>query len=191
MILERLRSETAEAHQELEAEVQIEAVIGDRVRYAELLRRFHGYHAAMEQALVALPGWGETGYEPGGRLKSPWLAEDLQALGMSPKEVKGLPKCEALPEVESVAQGLGCAYVLEGSTLGGRHIARLFTQAGQAGREELPRRFFAGYGEETGARWKQFCASLEKYAAKHPKEADALVDAARETFATFRAWVSR
>jgi heme oxygenase (biliverdin-IX-beta and delta-forming) len=186
MILEKLRSATAAAHRALEEQVDIAGIVQEPARYRHLLERFFGFHAAMEDREQSLSGWERTGYDPTRRLKSPWLAEDLHSIGLSATEIAALPRCTDLPPMPSIAAGLGCAYVLEGSTLGGRHISRFFAEGPAA---HLPRRFFAGYGEETGARWREFIQVLEDYAATHSAAHDEIVTAARETFAAFERWM--
>lgn len=186
MILDELRTHTAAAHHALEDEVKIEEATRTPENYCRLLERFYGFHQPFEVRIGELAGWETTDYDPGARLKSPWLHEDLEALGLSEEEIQQLPLCPQLPEIRTLAEGFGCAYVIEGSTLGGRHIARLLE--GGAG-ARLPRRFFQSYGAETGPRWKEFCAALERFAAEHPEGEPEIVRAAEETFTRFRDWV--
>lgn len=62
----------------------------------------------------------------------------------------------------SMAYALGYAYVIEGSTLGGRVILKQVMPSLHL--EEDGTRFFAGYGADTGKYWKaflqQFCAYI-------------------------------
>ncbi len=76
---------------------------------------------------------------------------------------------------------LGAFYVLEGSTLGGRMIARhLESVLGvQDGRGVA---YFRGHGEETGAMWRETTAEI---AAVPEEQAPVLIAAARRTFAAF------
>ncbi len=54
----------------------------------------------------------------------------------------------------SLAYALGYAYVIEGSTLGGRVILKHISPALQLQDEGV--KFFSGYGAETGRFWKSF-----------------------------------
>lgn len=186
MILDQLRTHTAAAHQALEKEVRIEEAVRTPERYRQLLERFFGFHKPFETRIGALQGWKETGYDPRTRLKSGWLQQDLEALGLSSAEILNLPTCSQLPEVRTPAQGFGCAYVIEGSTLGGRHIAKLLEGGSN---ETLPKRFFQSYGADVGLKWKEFCACLEQFAADHPHTEDEIICAAEDTFACFRQWL--
>ena len=81
---------------------------------------------------------------------------------------------------------MGCLYVMEGSTLGGKFIARqvqeklgLSPEAGTA--------FFSGYGNETGARWKTFREALSRHSAETGDEA-LIIEAAEDTFLRLEEW---
>ena len=120
------------------------------------------------------------------RLKTPWLVADLRALGLTPAQIDALPDCPDLPRVDIPARAWGCQYVLEGATLGGRHISAMMAQSA------VPveaRRFFVGYGERTGERWQDFIAALEHYAVgvDIAEEGD-IIQGASETFACLHRW---
>ena len=86
----------------------------------------------------------------------------------------------AASPLASFAETLGAAYVIEGSTLGGafihRHLASLLKLDDGQGI-----RFFDCYGTETGARWKQFLAALER-AALDPDGREQVLAGAVGTF---------
>ena len=183
-LLPTLRAATAQAHARLEAAVDIERCLRDRERYAALLRTFLGFYRPLERALESIGGLEEAGYALAPRRKTPWLQADLEALGMSQADVAALPDCLTLPRLDGPACAPGCLYVLEGSTLGGRHITSLMrNSAVPAG----ARRFFAGYGPETGARWKEFIAWLE---AEAEAGGAVIIAAAQETFADMERWLN-
>lgn len=85
---------------------------------------------------------------------------------------------------------LGCLYVIEGATLGGRVITRhLQNQLGTT--PDSGGAFFDGYGAETGSRWKAFCTMLSQY-ADHSADEDrqaAIVAGANRTFETLTHWL--
>lgn len=184
-LLSRLRHATAGAHRTLEDAVQIERCLADRERYLRLLSLFFGFYAPLEEKLNALSGWERPGLDFGARQKTSWLESDLRALGLNPAE---LPVCGQLPPADSLARGFGCLYVLEGATLGGRQIsASMPGSAVPAG----ARRFFAGYGAETGRRWREFLAALaaQEHGSSQAEKAE-LVDTAVETFARMQQWIA-
>ncbi len=72
----------------------------------------------------------------------------------------------------SLAYALGYAYVIEGSTLGGRVILK---QVGPALKlEAAGTRFFAGYGAETGKFWKEFLQHFCMYVLRNNLQQEAI-----------------
>ncbi len=185
-VLPLLRAATGEAHQQLEDAVGIERRIGDPAAYRQLLEIFLGFYRPLETRLASLQGWAQSGIDLATRRKTPWLEADLSALGLTTPAVAALPDCAELPSVAgSLDRGFGCLYVLEGATLGGRHITAALQNS------PVPadaRRFFASYGAETGTRWREFLSALE---SRQPVDPSDVVLAARETFTCLHRWFVR
>jgi heme oxygenase len=153
----------------------------DRPAYAALLHRMLGFHRGVEAALDAAPSLAPWGIDIAGRRRA-WLIEaDLQALGL-PGEV---PRLAPLPPLGSAARALGCLYVTEGSTLGGRQLARALDALLPPGIEG--RRFLLGHGDAHAAMWRSCCQALEACGAEPERRAEMLA-AAAATFAAFEAW---
>jgi len=72
----------------------------------------------------------------------------------------------------SLAYALGYAYVIEGSTLGGRVILKQVAPALKL--EENGTRFFAGYGAETGSFWKNFLMNFGMYILRNNQQQEAI-----------------
>ena len=117
------------------------------------------------------------------RLKCSLLREDLLILGRDPATVR---QCERLPRLDTFLQGLGCLYVLEGSTLGSQIISRRLEEKLQLG-EGSGASFFNAYGQSAGARWIEFKRFIS--ASVRPEQADHVVEAARQTFLCFYEWL--
>ncbi len=183
-ILAALRAGTADAHARLEKYVDMPSRAGDSQRYTELLEDFFGWYEPLERAVAAAGDWSATSYAPVERSKVTWLESDLRALGRTPEQIAALPCCSTLPQVDSLASGFGCAYVMEGATLGGRVISGML--AGDI--PEEARRFFRSYGELTRDRWLQFIAALEGFAAAQGGN-EAVVRAATDSFRTLETWL--
>ena len=181
-LLERLRNETAEQHRALESIVDISRRLQDRDSYRKLLADFYGFYRPLELRLGGSAAAGRNGAMLGRFEKSRWLAEDLAQLGI--EHFAQLPQCTALPSVETWPRAIGTMYVLEGSTLGGRHISALLNGSSGAA---LPRRFFTSYDADIGMMWRSFCAVLEGISS--PDEQDAAADNARATFESMRVWL--
>lgn len=185
MILTRLRHETRTHHDAVEARLGLldRPVTPDG--YRDLLRRFWGYYEPVEERLGGVAGWAATGFDFDRRRKTALLERDLAAAGVGRELLDGF-RCAALPDLSGVPQALGCLYVLEGATLGGRVITRhLRSQLGGP----FPCAFFASYGEEVGGMWKAFGTFLTGYAAGRDVD-DVIVGSARATFDTLGAWLA-
>ena len=88
--------------------------------------------------------------------------------------------------MDSLLALLGSLYVLEGATLGGQILSRHFvTQFNLSCRQGCS--FFAGYGSETGRRWRAFCELLNSYSS--PDGDAVIVQSAIQTFRCFENWL--
>jgi heme oxygenase len=189
-LLLRLREATAPLHAEAEGAALVRGVLGPggtEVDYRHYLARLLGVHAPLEAALGAHAALAHAGFDAGARRKVPLLEADLCALGLSSAQVDALPRCARVPDVTPLGRALGCAYVLEGSTLGGQYLLRQL-------RPRLPHlegratAFLAGYGPRTGPLWRDFLAVLEGAPLGEAGRQQA-VDAACETFTALTEWM--
>ena len=166
---EELRTKTASLHVQTENALDLMGESVTLERYLAVLRLLRSVYATLEPAIIDHAGWSELGLDMGARRKLPLLEADLAfiegqlahaptARSASPPRIASEPVAAAQ---ESFAVVLGAAYVIEGSTLGGafihRHLSTHFRLDGGQGT-----RFFTCYGTETGSRWKQFLAALER-----------------------------
>jgi len=93
-----------------------------------------------------------------------------------------------LPAIRSHAEALGAMYVMEGSTMGGKIIARMIEgQAGISGPSGFS--FFNGYGEETGRMWEEFKVFLNRPLDEMEKLN--MILTANRTFITFYNWIDK
>lgn len=179
-----LREATAAAHERLHGiPVFLALAEGrlDRPAYAGLLRRLLGFHAAVEAALAAAPPLARYGIDLAARRRAPLLQADLAHLGL-PAEAPLAP----VPAFPGAAEALGALYVTEGSTLGGRQLARGLDHLLPAGEG---RGFLLGHGARHGAMWAACCAAIEACGAE-PGGLAGMRSGAAETFAAFEAWFS-
>lgn len=151
--------------------------------YRAYLERTFGFYRVVEHRLCRARVWEELGLSAAARLKLPLLLRDLEELGVA--EPLRLPECEASPEWPGLAEAVGGAYVLEGSTLGGRVIARHLRQ--RFG-EEVPRHFLEGYSAQTGAYWQNFRASVLLFAISDEVQ-EGVIAGARSTSVAFHRWL--
>ena len=178
-----LRAATRDAHERLETALDLLAPPLERVRFLHVLTRFHGLHAAWEPAVLARSDLAPV---MAGRSRLAHLEADLRALGMDPADVDALPACPAAAALAGTQAGAwGSLYVMEGSTLGGKVIARAL-----AGAPWLPPAgltYFDARGARTGPLWRELGLRLDAAGAALGR--DALARGARAAFDTVRAWV--
>ncbi len=184
----QLREATRAEHEATEATMPLGGADLTRATYIRVLQ-------ALEPIVRSWELWAETNAAAdlremvGRRRRSHLLRADLQALG---GEVPG--RQEPAIDWDAVVQGrngeapgedeaafLGAMYVMEGSTLGGRYIARhvedvlgLEPGVGDA--------YFQGHGEGTGALWREVTGRI---AGVPDARAERVIEVARETFQAF------
>jgi heme oxygenase len=186
-ILKRLKLETRACHLALERQLPLMDPTLSQAAYRHFVGRFYGFYAPLEARLEASTQWDECEFDYQGRYKTQRLALDLKALRVAPEEVNLLPQCQDLPALGTASQLLGCLYVMEGATLGGQVISR-HLQAHLGVAPDSGGAFFAGYGLETGMRWKSFCVRLHVFAQAVDAQ-DALIASANQTFASLQRWL--
>jgi heme oxygenase len=180
-----LRAATAAAHERLHVLPPFAALADGklgRTEYVALLGRLLGFHAAVEARLAAAPSLIGYGIDLTERRRAPLLLQDLAAMGAPPATAE-----TQLPWLGTAPMAMGCLYVTEGSTLGGRLLARGLDRllgSGTAGRS-----FLLGRGARHGALWQSFCLALERCGAE-PDGVDGMVGGADMTFTAFERWFS-
>ena len=190
-VLTRLRLETRSEHEAVEQVLDLMGVLTDDT-YRQRMVQFYGFYSPLEAALQTrcLKHSNSCSLEVSQlsmllpRLrKSLLLRRDLHHLGVS---TATMAQCRTLPSIQTLAQVLGCLYVLEGATLGGRII----TQHVQATLGITPTTggsFFDGYAEQTGRMWNAMRQILLLGAVDAQAE-NAMVVSAIATFAALRNW---
>ena len=177
MLSKTLKERTLTAHQELEKKLVAKMRdLGSLADYAKLLQLFHTYFGALEQHVSAFVD--ETILpDCAARRKSTAILEDLITL-----DAPVPPVTTELPEISNTAQALGALYVMEGSTLGGRHIRKMLARQLHMD-EDHATSFFGGYGEDTDRMWENFKSALDRFSS--PAHDRVIVESANQTFRTF------
>jgi heme oxygenase len=180
---EELRAATHDVHERLHHIPAFAALAEGRLtrgEYAALLRRKLGFHLALERRLAEGPSVEPFGVDLAARCRSHLLRADLAWL--DEPDATTLP---SLPPFGSAAAALGGLYVVEGSTLGGKHLARALDAILPPG--EDGRRFLLGHGARHGEMWRACCDAIERCASS-PAAREAMLRGALDTFAAFEAW---
>lgn len=169
-----LRLATREQHQALDASVGMTS-FDSREQYIQFLRASYQAVAPLESTLEP---WLGADYAP---VRAERIVGDLTQLNA----VSALNAEPAAWRPESAAQAWGCAYVLEGSALGGAVLA---LRARQRLGADLPCRYLSPSTSDTPLRWKWFLAALESFAYAASESArEQCVYGAVKTFEVFGA----
>lgn len=183
--LQLLRSATNEQHKALEDTPLSKALLNQEVsrdQYKAYLQKMLAINLYFEKNIFPLAA-AVTG-DTNNRYKSQKILADLAFVPGRPIEN---PNDFYMPQHthHATAYALGCMYVLEGSTLGGKfilqHIGKILSYNAFAGAT-----YFAGYGELTGSMWKSFLEKLSGYADNYPQYQPAVLQGARESFEAIR-----
>ncbi len=183
MDLERLKRETAAAHEAVEHSIPLMSADLDLDRYTACLQRMAGIVGAWEaEAARVAPKSLRPLLDERRRLHL--LQDDLRTLGAPPATA---PCCPALPPMHTEPRLLGTMYVMEGSTLGGqliaRHLERTLGLMPGVGNS-----FFRSHAEHTGAMWRAFCGHLRSAIPEH--SAGEVIEAAQQMFYVFGTWTA-
>jgi heme oxygenase len=180
----RLRQATSADHAGTEDSVPLMSPTLTREQYVDVLQRFY-------RIVRAWDAWADT-HAPEDlremvteRRRASLLADDLLIMGNSSAPAEDDVPHDSMASTavpgDPRAVFLGRMYVMEGSTLGGQLLARhVEQQLGLApGRGDS---YFAGYGDHTGQRWREFKAVLQALPEIH---ADTVIASARNMFHLF------
>lgn len=184
-VAQTLKHQTEAAHMELEAMVLpwLQS-ISSNTDYVQLLKGFYGYFKPLEDAVApyiteaVLPDWEQ-------RRKAYSILQDLAQL---PGAYSELPLATHLPSIQSLPQALGAMYVMEGSTLGGKGIAKMLVKNKSVNLKGEQLQFFTGYGARTGTMWTTFVNVLNSFSGTDAEVAR-MVASANQTFSLFKSWL--
>jgi heme oxygenase len=188
MIHRLLKQHTSHLHNSLEARLRV--LLSDEIsvgQYAAVQKSFYGFYKPVEDLLAAFVGREDPELQLAKRLKLPLLVSDLTSLAVPVEAIAHLPVCDRLPPIGTLPEMLGCLYVLEGSTLGGRIVTRHLKTALPL--NEVGCSFFNSYGDNVGRMCSTFLSVLARHCEKYG-DREAIVNSACQTFACLERWFS-
>jgi len=182
-ILSKLRTQTGTLHAELEKTPLSKALLDDNVsveNYVAYLQKMRGVLDFYENRVF--PVLAETLPDLPERQKLSLIDADLGNL--LPDTAEPLPFENPKALNSQVPYALGCLYVMEGSTLGGKVILKHVSK--KLGIEpDKGGSFFDGYGNETGRFWKLFLSTLQTYSLQNDAD-PAIIAGAADTFMSIK-----
>jgi len=186
-ILETLKTGTRDAHASIERAVPLLRPGGLTLDgYRTYLGQLIGFYEPVEAALAA-HDWASAGVDFNVRRKTPLLTADLRSLGLDAAALAALPRCVSVPALPALPEALGCAYVFEGATRGGRVLGRIIGEALGLTRARGCA-FFLAYGDDSDAMWRTFGAAIETSVRDDAAGARVLA-AALDTFSSLQRWI--
>ena len=190
-VAQQLKQRTARSHANVEEVLDLLAptLSGERLR--AVLARFAGFWQSTERLLDE---WADR--EPGLAEQLRWprrrrrevLRSDLLRLGLTVRELNGLPEAPGVFVAPGTPQALGWLYVSEGATLGGAVIDR--TLRGLPDGERLRVRTFTPYLEGPGPMWRDYLTTLTGWVGGDTHRSEQVVSAAELTFGALEQWLA-
>jgi heme oxygenase len=194
-IMQRLKTETRDLHSHAESRVlqrQIASGEIERDAFVAYLGQLYFVHRALETALEESRGANSAinSIATADRMRIADLDRDLSFHGQDPDDLEAneaasrfMARIDETKTTMPVAL-LGALYVLEGSTNGGRFLARALRKSWNLDAEGLA--YFDPYGDEQPQRWAAFRRDMDGSsfdAAQH----QAIVEMAKATFVAISA----
>jgi heme oxygenase len=191
-MLTGLRQQTKLVHEQLHHHSHFVALFEQTIdlqQYRDLLERFYGFYAALDDAIALSIGVNPDAM--GGFIyakRKDLLAQDLRSLGLTPAKIALIPRCDQMFDVVSPATLGGVLYVIEGSTLGAAQIDRaaqkLLSRVTQNGRH-----FWAWARAHNKVRWSMtldYILHLDEMAVAQ----DPVNGGANDTFQALADWLA-
>ena len=181
-----LRQATQARHERLDSALRIGSVGADYADYLAYIAALRGWLEPVEIALWARD-WPASLQPALRRRKAARIDQDFDAARRLGLRVPAVPVCDRLPDTgRSRAYALGVMYVIEGSQLGGRMMAKRLEQAWP----DHAFHYMAGYGGELGPLWKAFMAFLADELQSEQDVTEAMAGAC-DAFDTLADWLAR
>ena len=151
-IMVLLKDSTRDAHQRLERRLGVKDRFSNIASYRDHIAKLLTFHATAERAWAHWLNPVLSDFPA--RCKAHLLAHDLTTLGGVP-----IAGATAVPNLLDSASALGGFYVLEGATLGGRHLLPLVQRSlGLSDAQGVS--YLASYGTEVDDMWRRFGTSV-------------------------------
>jgi heme oxygenase len=179
---EKLKTSTLIEHQDTE-KLLVERIksVHSKEGYVQILKIFYGFFAPVEQLVRQFITSSDLPDLPK-RSNVAKIKDDLKALNY----LQPITLSAMLPNIENQCHAAGAMYVQEGSTLGGRHIAKMI--AGRIDSPEGTLTFFQGYKDMTDEMWEAYKAYLNSTFITE-SDSKQVINGAKQTFEKMKEWI--
>ena len=189
-IMLRLKSETSDLHSHAESRTLQRAIASgevDQTTFSAYLGQLYHVHNSLESALENSRNKNAaiSTLATADRMRVPDLDRDLAFHGVELDQIAAggaarqfAAKVEEIKALDPVAL-LGALYVLEGSTNGGRFLARALRKSWNLDGEGLA--YFDPYGDEQPQKWAAFRRDMDE-ASFEADQQEAIIEMAKATF---------
>jgi heme oxygenase len=189
-IMERLKNETRDLHTHAESRALQKRIASgevDRASFSAYLGQLYHVHRTLETALEKGRGTHPAiaAVATDNRMRVPDLDRDLAFHGVDRADIgAGEAANRFQSQIEETAASnptvlLGALYVLEGSTNGGRFLARSLRKSWDLDGDGLS--YFDPYGDEQPQRWAAFKRDMDQASFENTDE-EAIIEMAKATF---------
>lgn len=189
-IMQRLKAETSDLHSHAESRTLQKAIAAgevERTAFSAYLGQLYHVHDSLESALDGSrdvhPAIGALATED--RMRIPDLDRDLAFYGADRDHIvagdaaqRFASRIQEIKAQDPVAL-LGALYVLEGSTNGGRFLARALRKSWDLDGEGLA--YFDPYHDEQPQKWAAFKREMDEASFEADQE-EAIIEMAKTTF---------
>ncbi len=170
----------------MEKRIDVKARFSSAISYRSHLTQMWGFCATVESLIDPVAARDVLpDYDRRRKLES--LTQDLTALGISRAAIHRLRRCDSLQLSGDPSAVLGCSYVLEGASLGGRTLLPLIERnLGLTATHGAM--FMASYGSEIDAMWRRFGITVEAWCSTDDRR-ERVVASAVTTFDCLERWL--
>jgi heme oxygenase len=174
-----LKNETKILHQEAEKSLKAELLFSPALKQADLIEHLELQAEAHQSLKTALLPFQESSF-----LAPFWPLEDFAELAqqdLKSFEVKSAPR-SPINRFKNKFQALGALYVINGSTLGRRHIGNALKP--KIMQWQLKPLFFYPAASNKGINWPKFCEKLNALKLSDESLVE-VIEGAKKTFSVF------
>ncbi len=190
IFMPRLRDSIRLIHDEAEKRGPLGKIVENTMTsesYVSILCRLYGFVTPCEVAMDPLLKVYGVEIRWNERKRADLLKKDLMFFGMSDLSIESIPKCYDVYRMDTTADALGLAYILEGSRLGGLTLSKAL-QKNFGFQNHQGYSYFSSNGVDVINLWSSFRDFMENYVALNDSGQE-IIAAAISGFQKLNSWL--